>query len=94
VSLCLYRVAQEALRNIVRHSHASHASVRLHGNHERLLLQIDDDGVGFNQSRVVSGLGFSSMRERLRAVHGGVDIDSAPDQGTRLEAWVLLRSTS
>jgi two-component system sensor histidine kinase UhpB len=94
VSLCLYRVAQEALRNIVRHSHASHASVRLHGNHERLLLQIDDDGVGFNQSRVVSGLGFSSMRERLRAVHGGVDIDSAPDQGTRLEAWVLLRPTS
>jgi two-component system sensor histidine kinase UhpB len=94
VSLCLYRVAQEALKNIVRHSQAKHASVRLLGNHQRLLLQIDDDGVGFNQSGVVSGLGFSSMCERLKAVHGGVQIDSAPNQGTRLEAWVMLRQAS
>jgi two-component system sensor histidine kinase UhpB len=94
VSLCLYRVAQEALKNIVRHSNATHASVRLRSDRERLLLRIDDDGIGFNQSYVVSGLGFSSMRERLRAVHGGVDIDSAPDRGTRLEAWVVLRPTT
>src|SRR5262249_16768757 len=60
VSLCLYRVAQEALKNIVRHSNARRASVRLQGNHDRLFLRIDDDGVGFNQSHVVSGLGFSS----------------------------------
>jgi len=94
VSLCLYRVAQEALKNIVRHSKARHASLRLHGDAGRVLLRIDDDGVGFNQWRVVSGLGFSSMRERLRAVHGGVQIDSAPDHGTRLEAWVMLRPST
>ena len=94
VSLCLYRVAQEALKNVVGHSRARNASVRLRGNGERLLLRVDDDGVGFNQSRVISGLGFSSMRERLKAVHGGVDIDSAPDQGTRLVAWVTIRRAS
>ena len=91
VSLCLYRVAQEALQNIVRHSHARNASLRLREHGERLVLEIGDDGVGFNQSLVAPGLGLASIRERLSALNGGVEIDSAPGRGARLEAWVVLR---
>jgi signal transduction histidine kinase len=91
VSLCLYRVAQEALQNIVRHSNATSASVELRAQAGRLLLQVTDDGVGFDQARVASGLGFASMRERLNAVNGGLDIYSQPGRGTRVDAWVELR---
>jgi signal transduction histidine kinase len=91
VSLCLYRVAQEALQNIVRHSRASSASMALRRDGGRILLQIVDDGVGFDPARVTPGLGFASMRERLNAVNGGLDIFSQPGRGTRLDAWVELR---
>ena len=91
VSLCLYRVAQEALQNVVRHSRARNASLRLRAHGERLVLEIGDDGVGFHQSLVAPGLGLASIRERLSALNGGVEIDSAPGRGTRLEAWVVLR---
>jgi len=91
VSLCLYRVTQEALQNVVRHSRAPSASVVLRTDANRLRLLIVDDGVGFNTSLVESGLGFASMRERLKAVNGGVDVDSSPAKGTRLDVWVELR---
>jgi signal transduction histidine kinase len=90
VSLCLYRVAQEALQNVVKHSRARSASVRLRGRGSLLVLQVVDDGVGFNQSLAAPGYGLASIRERLKAVNGGVEIDAAPGQGTRLEAWVVL----
>jgi len=88
VSLCLFRVAQEALQNIVRHSHAKKVSLRLRLQDGRLFLQIADDGIGFNPSLTSSGLGFASIRERLKAMNGGIDIDSVAGQGTRLSAWV------
>jgi signal transduction histidine kinase len=91
ISLCLYRVAQEALQNIVRHSNARNASVELRERGGRLRLQVVDDGVGFDQARVAAGLGLASMRERLNAVNGDLDIYSQPGRGTRLDAWVELR---
>ncbi|HMF97736.1 MAG TPA: MASE1 domain-containing protein [Vicinamibacterales bacterium] len=90
VSLCLYRVAQEALQNIVRHSEATSAVVRLRAHRGRLVLHIMDDGIGFNQSLIGSGLGLASMRERLAGMDGGIEIDSTPGRGTRLDAWVAL----
>ena len=90
VALCLYRVAQEALQNIVRHSEATSASVSVRAHRRRLILQIGDDGIGFNQTTVTAGLGLASVRERLAAVDGGIEIDSTPGGGTRLDAWVAL----
>jgi two-component system sensor histidine kinase UhpB len=90
VSLCLYRVAEEALENVVKHSEATTVSVNLRAQGGRLLLEIVDDGVGFSPSLASSGLGFASMRERLKSVNGGVEIDSTPGRGTRLDAWVKL----
>ena len=88
VSLCLFRIAQEGLQNVIRHSQATHASVRLHTSSGRVWLHITDDGVGFDERTVALGLGFASIRERLKAMDGDFTIDSAPGRGTRLEAWV------
>ncbi len=92
VKTCLYRVAQEAFQNIVKHSRAHRATVRLagDGNRNRISLRIDDDGVGFagTQQRNVDGLGMTSMRERLASIGGTIEITTAPNQGTRIMAYV------
>jgi PAS domain S-box-containing protein len=89
-TLCLYRVAQEALNNVARHALAHTASVALQQIDGGLLLAIRDDGVGFDpgEPRARGSLGLVSMRERLRLVNGTLDIESAPGQGTVIVAWV------
>ena len=89
-TLCLYRVAQEALNNIARHARAHAARVILHEADGGLLLAVKDDGIGFEpeEPRARRSLGLVSMRERLRLVNGTLDIESAPGQGTIIVAWV------
>jgi len=87
VSLCLYRVAQEALHNIISHSQARNVTVELRADSERVLLLIMDDGLGFDVSRIESGLGLPSMRERVRSVGGFIDITSSP-KGTKVAVSV------
>src|SRR4029077_16686700 len=66
VTLCLFRVVQEALQNIIKHSSASQVSIRLIGAETGLILTIVDDGLGFDgETEQHSGLGLVSMRERL-----------------------------
>jgi signal transduction histidine kinase len=84
------RIAQEALQNAVKHSHASHVAVVLRGEGNRLLLEIEDDGVGFDP--VAEGirsrrLGLTSMEERAERLGGTLEIRSAEGDGTtvRLE---------
>jgi signal transduction histidine kinase len=85
LALCLYRVAQEALRNVVRHSGATHASVRLRHRDEEVSLQIADDGAGFLvREREATGLGLISMRERVTFLGGTLTIDAAPGRGTQI----------
>ena len=89
-ALCLFRVAQEALNNVARHSGASAASVTLRQMDDGLLLAVRDDGVGFDPASPGRGrsLGLASMRERVRLVNGTLDIESAPGRGTSVIAWV------
>ena len=89
-TLCLYRVAQEALTNVARHARATAASVTLQNVDGGLLLAVRDDGVGFDPGapNTKSSLGLVSMNERLRLVNGTLDVDSAPGQGTVVVAWV------
>jgi signal transduction histidine kinase len=92
VSLCLYRITQEALHNVVRHSRARHVSVQLGSKQDSLSLRIVDDGVGFDtMSSEAEGLGLVSMRERIGLVGGTLHIWSKPQRGTRIEAAVPLR---
>ena len=89
-ALCLYRVAQEALNNVVRHARARAASVVLRQMDGGVLLAVKDDGVGFDpdEPRGRGSLGLVSMRERLRLVSGTLDVESAPGHGTAVVAWV------
>jgi len=89
-SLCLFRVAQEALSNAVRHAHASTVTVLLSQRDNGMRLAVSDNGSGFDAAQPCdhASLGLASMRERVRIVHGELDIDSAPGRGTTVVAWV------
>jgi signal transduction histidine kinase len=92
VTLCLFRIAQEALRNVVKHSGASAATVEVSGRGDCIDLCISDAGVGFEtkSAKGAAGLGLISMRERLRLVGGDIVVESEPSHGTRLHVHVPL----
>ena len=93
----MYRVAQEALNNVVRHSGAHRVELSLHCRGEELLLEVADDGRGFAPASPDrrSGLGLRSAAERVHAVGGLFSVDSAPGAGTRIRVAVpLLRPLS
>ena len=92
ISLCLFRVLQEAMRNVAKHSRATKVDIEMHGTTKFLRLSIADDGVGFasNTSESRAGLGLVSMRERLHLIGGKFTISSKPGCGTRVEATVNL----
>jgi len=92
VSVCLYRIALEGLRNIVKHSNAKNASILLEENNHSLTLEIADKGVGFDlkEARSGSGLGLVSAEERIRLLQGNFEIRTAPNKGTTLTATIPL----
>jgi PAS domain S-box-containing protein len=92
VSLCLFRVAQEALHNAVKHSGTSHFSVELKSTPENVQLMVSDKGQGFDleEAKANRGLGLVSMQERVHLVHGSLVIDSAPGAGTKVIATAPL----
>ena len=89
-SLCLFRVAQEALNNAVRHGRANAMTVLLSARGSGLQIAVSDNGSGFDpkRSRDHASLGLASMRERVRLLHGEFDIESTPGRGTTVVAWV------
>jgi PAS domain S-box-containing protein len=93
-ALCLYRIVQEALRNVIKHSGARQASVELLQNADTFCLRIVDEGKGFDPRKVprVGGLGFISMSERVYLVGGQISIDSQPTRGTRIAVQVPVRN--
>src|SRR5262249_3510453 len=92
VSLCFYRIAQECLNNVIRHSRASEARVELLGTPSEIQLVVSDLGVGFDveSPKTRKGLGLISMRERLRLVGGSIIIHSRASHGTQVNARVPL----
>jgi PAS domain S-box-containing protein len=92
VALCLYRIAQEAVQNVVKHSGATEAQIDLSAMDENVTLTIKDDGRGFDIEAVQGNgsLGLVSMRERARLVHGQFSVESEIDRGTRVEVRVPL----
>jgi PAS domain S-box-containing protein len=87
----IFRITQEALTNIRRHSHAEHAAIELHEADQRLLLEIRDDGVGFDPERVADDrFGIRGIFHRARLFGGAATIDSRPGQGTRLRVELPL----
>jgi signal transduction histidine kinase len=91
----LYRVAQEALANVARHSRASTVRVRLRTNEDTVELEVVDNGKGFDTDSVPGGsTGLRGIRERLEALGGNLDMTSSAEGGTRLVATLELRLAS
>jgi PAS domain S-box-containing protein len=80
----LYRIAQEALTNVAKHSHATHVELVLERTPEHVLLMVEDDGVGFAPEAATAGFGLLGMQERASLVGATLEIESAPGQGTTI----------
>lgn len=95
IELGLFRVLQECLSNIARHSFATRVAVLLRCQEKTVCMNVSDNGIGFSPAahdvRKESGLGLISMRERLRLIHGDFDIHSETGAGTKITAAVPLR---
>jgi len=94
ISLCFYRVLQEALQNVVKHSGSRQAHVSLKGRRNNVSLTVKDSGAGFYPDEAMRGpgLGLTSMKERLKVVGGRLSIHSQPGHPTTIDAVAPLRS--
>jgi signal transduction histidine kinase len=92
-ALCVFRIAQEGLRNIARHAKASRATVSLRRLNGGLQLLVSDNGAGFDPAghRTRTSLGHASMQQRASLLGGKLDIVSTPGRGTTVLAWIPLR---
>jgi nitrate/nitrite-specific signal transduction histidine kinase len=87
VKVALYRIAQEALNNVVKHAQADHVTVSLQSTAQGLRLSVRDDGRGFDRAEIPAGhFGLGNMRERAEAVGARLELESEPGQGT----WVIV----
>ena len=94
---CLFRVTQEALRNVAKHAGAMHVSLALSYQDEHVILRIEDDGRGFtplDRHGMQRGLGLVSMGERVRLLEGTLTLTSDPGQGTRLSVSIPVTGIS
>lgn len=89
-STCLYRIAQEALRNVARHAAARETLITVGLARGGVQLTVEDDGRGFDPAHAGAGLGLTSMAERARELGGRVSVRSRPGEGTRVVAWLPL----
>jgi signal transduction histidine kinase len=87
----LYRIAQEGLSNIIKHSKASEANVQLLGNADQVNLVIEDDGSGFDVKGKTKGNGLNNMKERAAILNGTVEIISKPGEGTTIAIKIPLK---
>ena len=93
LDIALFRIIQEALSNIVKHSQATEAFINVEINPERINVIVRDNGRGFDQKKVQSssGYGLLGMRERIELLDGTMDIRSAPGEGTEIKVSVPLQ---
>jgi two-component system sensor histidine kinase UhpB len=90
VAVCLYRVCQESLRNVSKHSKADEAKVLLEADENGLTLVVSDSGVGFDPETTTSRMGLLGMRERARLAGGTFEVRSQPGAGTEIAAFVPI----
>lgn len=87
IEITLYRILQEAINNIIKYAKAKSVTIQLKNYHEMYMLTVEDDGIGFDVSSITqksSGLGFQSMKNRLDAIDGFLEIDSKIGNGTTI----------
>jgi signal transduction histidine kinase len=91
LKLLAYRIVQEALHNVVKHGHAEHAALRVEVENGCLAIDVTDDGEGFDPNASFAGhFGLDSMRERVKARGGEINIESSPGHGTAVRVRVPI----
>lgn len=90
----LYRIAQEAVHNALRHAEAKTIWLELSTVNDAVTLSIRDDGQGFDTSSITPGLGLDSMRERAQSLGGTLELRTAPSSGTEVEVWLPCNTAS
>lgn len=91
-ALNLYRVAQESLNNVLKHSRAGKARVKLERDVHEVQLSIEDDGCGFNSRKAVKGMGLKNIAERSRMLGGKLSVESGPGQGTHVKIVIPIEA--
>jgi signal transduction histidine kinase len=96
VALCAFRIMQESLRNVKKHSGASSAQVGLKLEEATIHLTVCDQGVGFDRKKPMNseGLGIRSMKERARLLGGRLEFESRVGVGTQIDAWLPMHPKS
>jgi signal transduction histidine kinase len=89
--LMVYRITQEQLNNILKHSKAEHVDIAFSRKGSQVRLTIEDDGIGFDTIKVKSGLGLKNIQHRLELFNGEMKIISSPERGCKLEAMFHLQ---
>jgi signal transduction histidine kinase len=82
LALSLYRIIQELVQNIIKHSKATITEIQLRQDGEKLTITVEDNGIGFDKNVKTRGLGLQNVRSRIDALHGFISIESAPGMGT------------
>jgi signal transduction histidine kinase len=93
-ALCLFRIVQEGLRNVTKHSRSSRAEVRLQADSEAISSSVSDNGVGFELAQLLAsdGIGVRSMKERTRMLGGTFEVVSEPMHGTQITVSIPFNS--
>jgi signal transduction histidine kinase len=89
----VYRLAQEALTNVVKHARSTQARIVVTATDDDVIVEVQDDGEGFTVDSTTAGFGLSGMRERVYLARGRLEIESSAD-GTRLRAWLPRHADS
>ncbi|MGZ3840375.1 MAG: sensor histidine kinase, partial [Flavisolibacter sp.] len=92
--LTLFRIVQEQLNNIIKHAEAQTISIQLKNTLQSIVLEIRDDGKGFDQKIIRKGLGFNNIRSRAELFGGRMEISSLPGQGCRLKVFLPIMFSS
>jgi signal transduction histidine kinase len=82
----IYRLVQEALTNIIKHAHASHVRISIEQTDQEVVVEVQDDGAGFDMEARTAGFGIAGMRERVYLAGGALDVHSTPGEGTAVRA--------
>ena len=87
----IYNIAQEALNNSLRHAQAQCVKVQIISAPDEITLIVEDDGRGFDQANQKAGMGLGNMEQRAASMDGRLEIQSKPDEGTRVSVWIPIR---
>jgi signal transduction histidine kinase len=91
IDITTFRIYQELVTNILRHAQAEHASIELYEHEGKLVLAVEDDGLGFNPNEKAEGAGITGMRERAGLVSGSIRFDSEPGMGTHVVVEIPIQ---